>query len=91
MFYAIDDNSWLRSFAERYIYTNPRHADFFGTTLLLILNASIGISLMFYWQLAYGQLSWWMIFAYYFSWVGFGGRVMGGAYALAHKEVSVFR
>lgn len=87
IFYAIDDNSMLRSFAENYIYTNPRHSDFFGTTILLIINALVGISLMFYWQLTYGQLSWWMIFAYYFSWVGFGGRVMGGAYALAHKEV----
>jgi len=30
----------------------------------------------------------WLIYAYYFSWVGIGGRIMGAAYALAHKEVT---
>ncbi len=28
----------------------------------------------------------WLIIAYYFGWVGIGGRGMGGAYTFAHKE-----
>jgi hypothetical protein len=87
LFNSLDTNPYLRSFAEKYVYTNPRHADFFVTTVLLIINATAGITIMFYWQLTYGSLPFWLIYLYYFSWVGVGGRVMGSAYALAHKEV----
>jgi hypothetical protein len=90
LFYLIDNNSSMRYLGEKYVYTNPRHSDFFGTSCLLILNAIISIGLMFYAQLKYGQLSWWMIYAYYGAWVGFGGRVMGGSYTLAHREVNEF-
>lgn len=41
---------------------------------------------MFYWQLTYGVLPWWLIAGYYCSWVGVGGTSMGSAYSLAHKE-----
>ncbi len=83
----LDQNKILRGFAEKYIYQNPQHADFFVTSVLLILNYSFGIGTLFYWQLTYGHLPWWLIAGYYFLWVGIGGRMMGGAYALAHKEV----
>ena len=83
---ALDSNRYIRRFAENYIYVNPQHADFFVTSVLLILNYGFGIGLMFYYQLTYNHLPWWLIAGYYCLWVGIGGRMMGGAYALAHKE-----
>lgn len=77
----------LRKIGEEYVYTNPRHADYFFTSLIVVLNAVLAVGLMFYWQLSRGRLEWWMIFSYYFLWIGFGGRMMGGAYTFAHKEV----
>ena len=83
----LDESTVLRAFAENYIYTQKKHADFFVTSLLTVLNFLVGISIMFYYQLTTGGLPYWLIFAYYCSWVGTGGRIMGAAYALAHKEV----
>jgi hypothetical protein len=82
-----DNHKFIRYVAETYVYTNPRHADFFVTSVLGLINASASIGIIFYWQLKHGSLPWWLIAAYYFSWVGTGGRMMGAAYALAHKEV----
>lgn len=82
----MDQNKLLRGFAENYIYTNPKHADFFAISMLLVVNYSIAIGFVFYWQLSRGELPYWLIAAYYFAWVGVGGRMMGGAYAMAHKE-----
>lgn len=83
----IEGSTILRSFAAKYIYSKPQYADFFALSLLAVLNCSITIPGMFYWQLRYGSLPLWLIFAYYCSWVGLGGSIMGSAYALAHKEV----
>lgn len=88
IYHAMEANSFIRKFASAYIYNNERHADFFPLSILLIINCSISIPTMFYWQLTHGQLPWWLIFAYYCSWVGIGGSMMGAAYGLAHKEVS---
>lgn len=82
-----DENKWVRKFAETYIYTRPQHSDFFVTSVFLVLNSVVGLGIVFYWQLKYGYLPWWLIFLYYCSWVGFGGRTMGSAYTMAHKEV----
>lgn len=87
VYFMIEQNSLLRNFAANYIYTKPEHADFFAMSLLTTLNCAITIPTMFYWQLKYGSLPYWLIFAYYCSWVGLGGSIMGSAYALAHKEV----
>ncbi len=87
MYDALERNSLMRSFAATFIYNNPQHADFFPLSLLLVINCSFTIPYMFYHQLKYGSLPWWLIYAYYCSWVGFGGSIMGAAYALAHKEV----
>ena len=38
------------------------------------------------WQIWFGSLPWWLVAAYYFAWVGFGGRAMGAAYTFAHRE-----
>jgi sterol desaturase/sphingolipid hydroxylase (fatty acid hydroxylase superfamily) len=84
---VFDKSRMVRSFAASYVYTNPQHADFFVTTLFIVLNCIFCLGTVFYWQLTTGQLPWWLIAAYLCSWVGFGGRVMGGAYTLAHKEV----
>ena len=83
---VIDNSIILRKIATNYIYSNPIHADFFATSLLLLLSSFISLSIVFYWQFTVGYLPWWLIAAYYCSWVGIGGRMMGAAYALAHKE-----
>lgn len=87
IYVKIEQNKIIRNFAATYIYTKPEHADFFAMSLLSILNCSITIPFMFYWQFKYGSLPYWLIYAYYCSWVGIGGSMMGAAYGLAHKEV----
>ncbi len=82
-----DNHKALRAFASTYIYSRPEHADFFLICVLTILNSVVFIGLVFYWQLNYGDLPSWLIFVYYCSWVGLGGRVMGTAYSIAHREV----
>ena len=88
LYLMMDKNYYLRLFASNFIYTKPEHADFISMSILLIINCSISIPTMFYTQLKYGYLPWWLIFCYYCSWVGIGGSMMGSAYGLAHKEVS---
>jgi hypothetical protein len=88
VYQAIEQNSLLRSFAAKFIYTKPEHADFFAMSLLVTMNCAVSVPTMFYWQLKYGHLPYWLIFVYYCSWVGLGGSIMGAAYGLAHKEVS---
>jgi hypothetical protein len=87
IYLQLEGNQYLRSFAAKYIYSKPQHADFFALSLLTAINCSISIPTIFYWQLRYGHLPYWLIFAYYCSWVGLGGSIMGAAYGLAHKEV----
>jgi hypothetical protein len=84
----LDKSCVLRNFAKDYIYTKPEHSDFFLTSLLIMINCTLSLGTVFYWQLSTGTLPAWLIAVYYCSWVGIGGRTMGGAYALAHKEVS---
>jgi hypothetical protein len=83
---AVDQNKTLRSFAANYIYTRAEHADYFATSLLTVISAVASVVFMFYYQLKNGYLSMWLIYLYYCCWVGIGGRTMGAAYALAHKE-----
>jgi len=37
-------------------------------------------------QITNGSLPLWLIMAYNFAWVGFGGRTMGAAYTYSHQE-----
>lgn len=83
----LEANLYVRRFAHTFFYTKEQHADFFAMSALLILNCSISIPTVFFWQLKYGHLPWWLIGLYYCSWVGIGGSMMGAAYGLAHKEV----
>ena len=87
IYQRMDESVMMRSFAAKYIYSKPDHADFFAISVLLILNSVISFGFVLIWQLVTGNLPGWLIFTYLCSWVGIGGRVMGGAYALAHKEV----
>jgi hypothetical protein len=87
IYVSLESNKQIRSFAATYVYTRADHADFFIMSVVAILNSIVSIGFVFYWQLNYGNLPAWVIFAYYCSWVGIGGRIMGAAYSLAHKEV----
>eukprot|EP00656_Telonema_subtile_P008993 TRINITY_DN14201_c0_g1_i1.p1 TRINITY_DN14201_c0_g1~~TRINITY_DN14201_c0_g1_i1.p1 ORF type:complete len:573 (-),score=126.09 TRINITY_DN14201_c0_g1_i1:274-1992(-) len=82
----IDKSTTLRAWAARWIYEKEKHTDFFATQALFLLSAVTQLSVVFYWQVQYGELSWWMIYAYNFAWIGVGGRGMGAAYSIAHKE-----
>jgi hypothetical protein len=46
----------------------------------------LSLGFVFYWQIAHGSLPWWLIAAYFFAWVGLGGRGMGAASTFAHRE-----
>jgi len=76
----------FKQFAHTYIYTKSEYTLYFPMVVLLLFNTLISLSLMFYIQFTYGYLPPYVIFLYYCSWVGLGGRVMGGAYTMAHKE-----
>lgn len=83
---SLDQSLVVRRFAESCIYTNTRHADFFVTSVLLLINFAGGMGTLLYWQYSTGSLPAWLVAMYYCSWVGTGGRIMGAAYALAHRE-----
>jgi hypothetical protein len=82
----LDECTMMRNFAKRWVYTNARCSDFMAQTIFLLVSITASLSAVFLWQVYYGRLTWYVIMAYYFVWVGFGGRVMGGAYTFAHKE-----
>ncbi|GAB5363902.1 hypothetical protein AAMO2058_000923300 [Amorphochlora amoebiformis] len=87
IFYVVDHKkSPIRWIATNYVYKNPRHADYAVTSLLVALSAITSLGFVFWYQLTYGKLTWTVIMGYYWAWVGLGGRQMGGAYTLAHKE-----
>jgi len=76
----------VRDFGGKYIYSKPQHADYFAISIITIFTSISSFSLVLCYQLKFGTLSFWLIGFYYFCWVGFGGRIMGASYALAHKE-----
>jgi len=83
---TIDSSRALRWIAEEYVYTSKESVDYFLISLIVLLNSFVSLSVVFYYQFSVGYLPWWLIAMYYCSWVGTGGRMMGAAYALAHKE-----
>lgn len=86
LFNALDNVPALREFAATHIYAREQYSDFFLMSLLTTLSMAISLGTVLYTQLATGTLPWWMIYAYYCMWVGLGGRSMGCAYTMAHKE-----
>ena len=86
IFRFIDDSRPVRWLGYTFIFTEERFADFFFQGVLVVSSTVLALSFVLHTQLTQGSLPWWQIYAYYFAWVGFGGRVMGGAYTFAHKE-----
>jgi hypothetical protein len=82
----LDNNALLRSFAETCIYKDKKSVDYFLMSSLLLWSSALSLGTMFYWQKTNGYLEWWQIAFYYCMWVGVGGRMMGAAYTLAHRE-----
>ena len=82
----LDKSPTLRSLASKYVYAKPQYSDFAATALLLLFSVALSFGTVLYWQMKYGYLPVWLIVAYNFAWVGFGGRGMGAAYTFAHKE-----
>ena len=86
LFHWLDSMGALRRFAAAHIYSKPQYADFFATSLLTALNILTAFGALLYLQLTHGTISWRAHAMYNLAWVGFGGRMMGAAYTLAHKE-----
>lgn len=86
LYERLDTSPLLRWFGETMIYQRPKHADYFATQLLFMLNFFPLMGLVFYWQMTHGELPWWLMVVYNFSWVGLGARGVGTAYFMAHKE-----
>jgi len=82
----LDKHPALRAFAANHVFSKEKYSDYFATMLVLLTTSSVAIGTVTYTQLRYGDLPAWLIAAYYFAWVGFGGRIMGAAYVFAHKE-----
>lgn len=86
LFNYFDQSPALRRFAGAFIYEKEKHADFFLTQFLFLMNFIPTLSFVLYWQLRYRELPWWLIAVYYFNWVGLGARNLGASYAMAHRE-----
>ena len=86
LFDVVDQSSVVHSFAAKYVYSKELYADFFVLSVLLGLSSFAALGTVVYWQVTHDWLPWWLVYAYYFAWVGMGGRGMGGAYTLSHKE-----
>ena len=82
----LDRSATLRRFAARHVYKKPVHVDYFARAILLLVGLAASLGVVFAWQIRFGALTWWLVAAHYFVWVGFGGRGMGGVYTLAHRE-----
>ena len=82
----IDRSPFVRKFATDFIYTKEAGTDFMAISFLVILSSTISLAVVFYWQFQYETLPFWLVISYYCCWVGVGGRMMGAAYALGHKE-----
>jgi len=86
LFDCVDQSARLHAFAVKYIYSKELYADFFVLSFMLGCSSLAALATVVYYQVTTDWLPWWVVYAYYFSWVGMGGRGMGGAYTLAHKE-----
>lgn len=83
---VLNANSVIRGFASRYVYATKDGADFFVASVLCMTSILTCFGGLLAWQLRFGYLPWWLIAAYNCMWVGVGGRAMGTAYTMAHKE-----
>jgi hypothetical protein len=86
LFNALDRSDILRNFASKHVYSTYKYTDFFLMSALQLLSFAASFGAVLWYQLRNGRLDWSVVIAYYAAWVGVGGRSMGAAYALAHKE-----
>ena len=83
----LDTSKTVRKFASTYIYKKEKYADFFATQAYFVLGAIISLGAMMYYHKTHdGVLPFHIIMMYNFAWIGPGGRSMGAAYSIAHKE-----
>lgn len=83
---AVDNAPLLRALAAKYVYQKAQYSDYFAMSVATALSICAAFGVVLRAQLARGSLPWWLIFSYYCAWVGLGGRAMGTAYTMAHKE-----
>lgn len=81
-----DESPAWRRFAARRVYRREAGAAYFAAAVFSAAGTIVAVSVMLAWQIAFGSLPWWLIAIYFFHWVGPGGRGMGVAYTLAHRE-----
>ena len=81
-----DESPAWRRFAVRHVYRRESDAAYFAAAVLSAVGTVVFFGVMLAWQMAFGALPWWLVAIYYFLWVGPGGRGMGTAYTLAHRE-----
>ncbi len=86
VFLLLDSSAPLRRFGARYVYRREVHVDYFATAIFSTAGLAISLGALFAWQIQFGALTWWLVAAYYFAWVGFGGRAMASVYSFAHRE-----
>ncbi len=84
--YCLVDSPALRRFASRHIYREAARVDYIAAAVLLLVSMSVILGVLFAWQIMFGTLPWWLIAVYYFIWAGPGGRSMGTAWTIAHRE-----
>ena len=82
----MDQSTTLRALATRFVYSKGQYADFAATAVLVLVSVGSAFGFVLRWQLVHGSLPVWLAYAYFATWVGFGGRIMGAAYTFAHKE-----
>jgi len=82
----VDTSTSIRAFTTRFLYNHGKFADFFATQVFAASSMVVCIGALLFYQRSIGDLPLPLVIAYYFMWVGPGGRTMGAAYTFAHKE-----
>ncbi len=82
----LNSSDILRSVATRFVYRRAVHVDYFPATILFFVGFLLPLVGVFALQIATHSLPWYVIGAYYFVWVGPGGRTLAAAYTFAHRE-----
>ena len=86
LYRLVDESPAWRRFAVRRVYRRKADAAYFTAAVLSATGTVVAVGVLLAWQIALGSLAWWLVVIYYFHWVGPGGRGMGTAYTLAHRE-----
>jgi len=82
----LDGSHVLRRFAAKCIYRRAVHVDYFAATVLFAVGFFLPLAGVLALQIATQSVPWYVIGAYYFVWIGPGGRTLAAAYTFAHRE-----